>query len=1086
MIPNTDSLLVSSNRCPALPLSGAALLFALGATVGIAQTAPVARGADTAEEPIRLEPFTVRTDRDVGFVAASSLAGGRLAGDLADTPAAYSVQTREFLEALNLANMDEALGWTVNANLTPDAGGGFFFASTSESSTFRGVSSSARQRSFFAGGGSTDTYNLERLDYGRGPNAILFGTGALGGAINAVPKSAILGQRTHQLRLEYGSWNSQRVAVDATESIGKNAAGRISLLWDRAYTWRDWEMTRKKGVTPALTFNLTRSTQLKLGGEYYESAARRAMTTMFDYLSGWDGVTTYAAPQPSTLPSQARFGTSRNGDNFWVWSPASGLPLDTVMSYTGTMRTTAYIGGTTSRLVNGVAGINTTYASGQPFLEQINVPPGLFDVAFQHSNFRMPARTFTGLGPAIGNRNRYWEGTFSLDQRVGDSLFLQLSGVANKMHAYGNMTFYVNNGGADALIDVMSLLPSGQPNPNFRKVYSETRPERIWTDTTNKALRLSAAYTKDKRWVNIMLSGIGSIEQRLANTRREYYVLPLDPDSREWGMANTRANKLRFVYYWDQQYRDVPELGEIAVVNPATNATTRTTPLWINASDRPDGTSQREQVSTNLQFAGRLSFWNKRLILLGAYRVDQLDRSLTMYKAAMDQPVGTQLSPSDIAWRPNAPSDYLHLRYTPKNSTGTATGANIDAITRPRDGFGVALPQYANDRFQDDFNPPDNSTRKATKSLGGVLNLWRGWAVWANYAETFNPADFTKVTINYATPPSSVSRGFDFGLRGVWLGGRIVANLSRYEAKEDGQSVLSPNGYSQIESIILTNAIGDNSTDGRNIRGVPDIPNSGAAQYMDFQDRKTKGYELEIVGNLSRSLRLTLNGGLADAIQVNAYRDTRAYVDRHLEVFKQILNDAGVIINANNVASLDPSRTPSMDATSAGTQFNSLMQQRANWVVDAQKLNRLTRYTANVYSDYRFVSGKLKDLRVGYGMQFRGPQVIGYRGSDTIVNPANPLSTVDDPTVDAYSVVWTRAYSLATATLSYPVKLSTRHRVDFNLSISNLFDYDEVLYNSTGVRMRNGDITQPAAVTVPKQYSYLTPRSFRLSATLGF
>ena len=70
--------------------------------------------------------------------------------------------------------------------------------------------------------------------------------------------------------------------------------------------------------------------------------------------------------------------------------------------------------------------------------------------------------------------------------------------------------------------------------------------------------------------------------------------------------------------------------------------------------------------------------------------------------------------------------------------------------------------------------------------------------------------------------------------------------------------------------------------------------------------------------------------------------------------------------------------------------------------------------------------------------------------------------------------------------MSYPVKLSTRHRVDFNLSISNLFDYDKVLYNSTGLRMRNGDITQPAAVSVPKQYSYVTPRSFRLSATLGF
>ena len=74
-----------------------ALVFTI-APIAFAQRAPVAPTAPTAPkadaETVTLSPFTVSTDKDVGFVATSSLAGGRLAGNLADTPAAASAATR--------------------------------------------------------------------------------------------------------------------------------------------------------------------------------------------------------------------------------------------------------------------------------------------------------------------------------------------------------------------------------------------------------------------------------------------------------------------------------------------------------------------------------------------------------------------------------------------------------------------------------------------------------------------------------------------------------------------------------------------------------------------------------------------------------------------------------------------------------------------------------------------------------------------------------------------------------------------------------------------------------------------------------
>src|SRR5687768_1984389 len=73
-------------------------------------TAPPAE--TSTEDAIKLSPFEVNTSRDTGFAAASSMAGGRLASDLRDTPVAYSVITRDFIDALNLTDLQSAAEWT--------------------------------------------------------------------------------------------------------------------------------------------------------------------------------------------------------------------------------------------------------------------------------------------------------------------------------------------------------------------------------------------------------------------------------------------------------------------------------------------------------------------------------------------------------------------------------------------------------------------------------------------------------------------------------------------------------------------------------------------------------------------------------------------------------------------------------------------------------------------------------------------------------------------------------------------------------------------------------------------------------------
>ena len=133
-------------------------------------------------------------------------------------------------------------------------------------------------------------------------------------------------------------------------------------------------------------------------------------------------------------------------------------------------------------------------------------------------------------------------------------------------------------------------------------------------------------------------------------------------------------------------------------------------------------------------------------------------------------------------------------------------------------------------------------------------------------------------------------------------------------------------------------------------------------------------------------------------------------------------------------------------------------------------------------------------MRVGAGVNYRGGQVVGYKGSDTIVDPANPAVAIDDPTVGPGDSVYAPSYYRGVASLSYTFKLKQGRSLQLDFNVDNLFDRREPIYgsnggvigtNATNLRPRT-DISSPARVTVPGNFSYLVPRNYTLSAKLTF
>jgi hypothetical protein len=141
--------------------------------------------------------------------------------------------------------------------------------------------------------------------------------------------------------------------------------------------------------------------------------------------------------------------------------------------------------------------------------------------------------------------------------------------------------------------------------------------------------------------------------------------------------------------------------------------------------------------------------------------------------------------------------------------------------------------------------------------------------------------------------------------------------------------------------------------------------------------------------------------------------------------------------------------------------------------------------TGNIFSDYTIQSGRFKNVRFGGGVNYRGREVIGFRGADTIRNPANATGAIDDPSVDAFTPVYRPSYYTATAMFGYSRRIF-EYPVRFDLRIENLLDEDVPLYYNTVQRPVGGDLSNPSRVATPNLFSYITPRNFMFTMSVNF
>ena len=215
-----------------------------------------------------------------------------------NVPQTVSIITDEDIRKQGFRQIGDIIRYTPGVNTSQGEG-------HRDSVVFRGIRSTA---DFFQDGVRDDVqyyrslYNVEQVEILRGPNALLFGRGGTGGALNRVSKKAVLGDTFGAVEFGVDDFGANDIALDYNTSSDDDLAFRLMIHSDALENHRDFYDGDRLGINPAIKIKLSDRTTIDLSYEHadHERYIDRGIPT--------------ENGKPVERFSQITFGDSR-GDN---------------------------------------------------------------------------------------------------------------------------------------------------------------------------------------------------------------------------------------------------------------------------------------------------------------------------------------------------------------------------------------------------------------------------------------------------------------------------------------------------------------------------------------------------------------------------------------------------------------------------------------------------------------------------------------------------------------------------------------------------------------------------------------------------
>lgn len=220
-------------------------------------TVKVKAAADTLESDTR--PVK-------GYNAKKSVAATKTDTPLIDVPQSISVIPQDVLQDQSVQSMSDAVRYVPGVMASQGEGNRDAF-------NFRGAGVTTGD--FYVDGVRDDIqtyrdlYNIDRVEVLKGPNGMILGRGAAGGAINRVSKEAGW-DPVRELTVSIGAYDHKRTTIDIGNAINDVAAFRINAVLEDSDSYRDGVGIERHGINPTLTLRPSDRTKIVVGYEYFK------------------------------------------------------------------------------------------------------------------------------------------------------------------------------------------------------------------------------------------------------------------------------------------------------------------------------------------------------------------------------------------------------------------------------------------------------------------------------------------------------------------------------------------------------------------------------------------------------------------------------------------------------------------------------------------------------------------------------------------------------------------------------------------------------------------------------------------------
>jgi iron complex outermembrane receptor protein len=234
---------------------------------------------DTATRPLAviLQIAGIIEDVQVSGTAPYTLSkpaptASRLGLSPLETPASVAVISGDVIRELGTATLIEAKGLAPGITTSAPMGNGGnvvnargFTGSNSVKQLFNGM------EIYNAGGVVSfpfDPWSVDHIGVLYGPASVLYGSGAVGGAINVVPRRPDPGQRRNEVALAAGRFGTYHAAIDSTGPLTERVSYRFDASQYVSQHWVERGASNSLAVSGSIRVDATRNLRLTVSNDF--------------------------------------------------------------------------------------------------------------------------------------------------------------------------------------------------------------------------------------------------------------------------------------------------------------------------------------------------------------------------------------------------------------------------------------------------------------------------------------------------------------------------------------------------------------------------------------------------------------------------------------------------------------------------------------------------------------------------------------------------------------------------------------------------------------------------------------------------